>query len=133
MRNIDIINHENVSKTSINSSYLQALLATASDLEPLLVSADSSRDARQLAVQILSGNANNTALYHGSLVCDQHADVISNTQLRMAYLHVLLLPIQAWRNVLLLATQDIQQQWQAMLYCDLSTDIIAKNTFRIFR
>lgn len=116
--NLSVINRTPDNEAMMNANYLQSLAAIQSELEPLLVSADAQRDALLIADQIMSGSANNSAIYHASLISKQNVEYIVDPQLRQALLHVLLLPVQAaWRNIMLCAKQSLEQHWQ--------TDVIA--------
>lgn len=128
--NLSVVTHAQSSDDALRNNYLQSLEAIHSELEPLLVSADTQRDSLLLAKQIMSGSAIDAAIYHASLICKQNVELIPDVKLKQAFLHILLLPLQeTWRNVLQSAKQDLELQWQTNIISVYQQTLLHKAPF----
>jgi type VI secretion system protein ImpL len=111
-------------------SYLHGLTQVRSELEHLAASSDAGRHAQQYASQILSGSGNNLELYKAMVAVNLLVNPIDNGAARAPIQSILLQPIrEAWRAVLVGATQGLQQQWQTQVYAGYSQNIAGKFPF----
>jgi type VI secretion system protein ImpL len=119
-----------VKLTDAMKQYLQAIQSVQADVENIAVSSDQEQGADKYSRAILSGSTNANNLFQARLKISQLLENANNKVAQGALSNVLLAPLRAsWQALLMSAQKNIQRNWQAQIIPSFENEIAGKVPF----